>query len=118
MFTTVLPSFFKILDISLICLSDLTSNITSFIGLSNRSLREASLKDLFDSPINEVIFEVKSDKQIKEISKILKNDGKTVVNIKLITPDNNLRFKLKNTRKLDRKSLNLLRNQEIQAIIN
>ena len=32
--------------------------------------------------------------------------------------DNILKFRLKNTRKLDRKALNLLRNQEIQAIIN
>ncbi len=78
----------------------------------------ASLKDLFNSPINEVSFKVKSDKQVEEISKILKDEGKTIVNIDLITPDNNLKFRLKNTRKLDRKSLNLLRNQEIQAIIN
>ncbi len=78
----------------------------------------ASLKDLFNSNINEVFFEVKSKKQIEEISKFLKDDGKTIVNINLITADNNLKFRLKNTRKLDRKSLNLLRNQEIQAIIN
>ena len=77
-----------------------------------------SLRDLFNSPINEVFFEVKSDMQIEEISKILKDEGKTIVNINLITEDNNLKFRLKNTRKLDRKSLNLLRNQEIQAIIN
>ena len=77
----------------------------------------ASLKDLFSSPINEVSFNVKSEKQVEEISKILKDDGKTIININLITGGNNLKFKLKNTRKLDRKSLNLLRNQEIQAII-
>ena len=35
-----------------------------------------------------------------------------------LTEDNVIKFKLKNTRKLDRKALNLLRNQEIQAIIN
>ena len=78
----------------------------------------ASLKDLFNSPINEVSFEVKSDEQIQEISKILKDDGKTIVNINLINGDYNLKFRLKNNRKLDRKSLNLIRNQEIQAIIN
>ena len=78
----------------------------------------ASLKDLFSSPINEVSLEVKSDEQIEKISKILKDEGKTIVNINLITGDNNLKFRLKNARKLDRKSLNLLRNQEIQAIIN
>ncbi len=78
----------------------------------------ASLKDLFNSPINEVIFNLKSEQQIEKISTILKDEGKTVVNINLLTDDNILKFKLKNPRKLDRKSLNLLRNQEIHAIIN
>ncbi len=78
----------------------------------------ASLKDLFNSPINEVSFEIKSREQIEKISLILKDEGKTVVNINLVTEDNILKFRLKNTRKLNRKSLNLLRNQEIRAIIN
>ena len=42
----------------------------------------------------------------------------TSVNINLVTEDKILKFRLKNTRKLDRKALNLLRNQQIQAIIN
>ena len=78
----------------------------------------ASLKDLFNSPINEVSFQLNSEEQIKKISTILNDEGKTVVNINLVTEDNILKFRLKNARKLDRKSLNLLRNQEIQAIIN
>ena len=78
----------------------------------------ASLKDLFNSPINEVSFEVETEKQIEKISSILKNDGKTIVNINLVSEDNIFKFRLKNNRKLDRKSLNLLRNQAIQAIIN
>jgi len=78
----------------------------------------ASLKDLFNSPINEVSFELNSEEQIEKISSILNDEGKTVVNINLVNGDNVLKFKLKNPRKLDRKSLNLLRNQEIQAIIN
>ena len=78
----------------------------------------ASLKNLFNSPINEVSFKLKSEEQIKKISTILKDEGKTVVNINLVKGDNILQFRLKNPRKLDRKSLNLLRNQEIQAIIN
>ena len=76
------------------------------------------LKDLFNSPISEVSFELNSEEQIKEISKFLNDEGKTVVNINLVKGDNILQFRLKNPRKLDRKSLNLLRNQEIQAIIN
>ncbi len=78
----------------------------------------ASLKELFNSPINEVSFKLKSEEQIKQISTILEDEGKTVVNINLVKGDKILQFRLKNPRKLDRKSLNLLRNQEIQAIIN
>ncbi len=76
------------------------------------------LKDLFNSPINEVSFDLKSKKQVKEISKILKYEGKTIVCINLVDKGNILKFRLKKARKLDRKSLNLLRNQEIQALIS
>ena len=72
---------------------------------------------MFNSPINEVSFEIKSNDELKEISKILNENGKTVVNINLTTKDNILKFKLINARNLDRKSLNLLRKQQIQAII-
>ena len=78
----------------------------------------ASLKNLFNSPINEVTFKLNSEEQIKKISTILKDEGKTVVNINIVKGDNILQFRLKNPRKFDRKSLNILRNQEIQAIIN
>ncbi len=78
----------------------------------------ASLKDLFNSPINEVSFQLNSEEQIEKISTILNDEGKTIVNINLVTEDNILKFRLKNARKLERKTLNLLRNQEIQAIIN
>ena len=78
----------------------------------------ASLKDLFNSPINEVSFKIKSKLEIEKISKILESEGKTIVNINLNSEDNILKFRLKKTRRIDRKTLNLLRNQEIQAIIN
>ena len=78
----------------------------------------ASLKDLFNSSINEVSFEIKSNEELEELSKILNEDGKTIVNINLLSKNNILKFKLKNTRKLDRKSLNLLRKHQIQAIIS
>ena len=35
----------------------------------------------------------------------------------LVNSDKIFKFRLKNSRKIDRKSLNLLRNQEIQAVI-
>ena len=73
---------------------------------------------LFNSPINEVSFKVRSKDQVQAISKILKENGKTLVNINLVTEDNILEFKLKNSKNLDRKSLNLLRKQQIQATIS
>ena len=78
----------------------------------------ASLKDLFNSPIKEVSFEVKSDEDVVEISKLLNDTGKTLVNINFITDYKNLQFKLKNPRNLDRKSLNLLRKREISITIS
>ena len=53
-----------------------------------------------------------------DLGEILKKNGKTSVNINLITHDSILQFKLKNSKDLDRKSLNLLRKQQIQAIIS
>ncbi len=78
----------------------------------------SSLKELFNSPISEVSFEVRSKDQVQVISKILKENGKTLVNINLVTEDNILHFKLRNSKNLDRKSLNLLRKQQIQATIS
>ncbi len=77
----------------------------------------ASLKKLFNNPINEVSFTVDSKEQVHAISKILEENGKTLVNINLLTDDNILQFKLNNTKKIDRKSLNLLRKQHIHATI-
>ena len=77
-----------------------------------------SLKELFNSPINEVSFDVKSHIEVDEISKILKEDGKTTVNINMTFDEKTLKFKLKNSRNLDRKSLNLLRKEEISSTIN
>ena len=77
-----------------------------------------SLKELFNSPINEVSFDVKSHIEVDEISKILKEDGKTIVNINMTVAKKTLKFKLKNSRNLDRKSLNLLRKEEISSTIN
>ena len=78
----------------------------------------ASLKNLFNSPINEVSFEVNSKDQVDEISKLLKDNGKTIVNINMVKNDKNFRFRLKNLRNLDRKSLNLLRKKEILSTIS
>ena len=65
-----------------------------------------------------MFFDVKSQMEVDEISKILKEDGNTIVNINMTIAEKTLKFKLKNSRNLDRKSLNLLRKEEISSTIN
>ena len=77
-----------------------------------------SMMDLFNSPINEVFFEVNSSENLDEISKLLAEEGKTDVNIRMVVDEKILEFRLKNSRNLDRKSLNLLRKREISSTIN
>ena len=77
----------------------------------------ASLSELINKPIEEVLFNLKSLKELNEISKIIPNDGNTVVKIKLRDQNNELDFTLKNKRNIDRKMLNIIRNKEISAII-
>jgi len=77
-----------------------------------------SLIDLVNKPIKEVTFKINSEKQLIEISNYLNKNGDTLININLTNSDKNLKFKLENKRNLDRKTLNLLRNKEISAIID
>ena len=76
-----------------------------------------SLIDLFNSPIKEVFFDVNNDENLKTISRIINEDGKTEINFNMNVNDKTLKFKLKKTRNLDRKSLNLLRKREISSTI-
>ena len=55
--------------------------------------------------------------QVNELSKFLPKNGNTLIKIKLTDKDNDLNFQLKNKRNIDRKTLNLIRNKEISAII-
>ena len=77
-----------------------------------------SLKDLLNKPINQVTFNIKSLKELDEISKFIHNHGDTLIKIKINDENNNLNFELENKRNIDRKTLNLLRNKEISAIIS
>ena len=78
----------------------------------------ASLKDLINKPINEVIFNLKSQKELEEISKFLPKEGNTLIKIKLSDQNRDFNFQLKNNRYIDRKTINILRNKEISAIIS
>ena len=77
-----------------------------------------SLKDLLNKPIQEVTFNLKSSKELDEISKFLPEKGNTIIKIKISDKNNDYSFQLKNKRNIDRKTINLLRNKEISAIIS
>jgi len=75
-----------------------------------------SLKNVFEKPISEVIFKVRSKDQIEKLSKILNTKGDTKISIELQNNRNILFFELENPRKVDHNSLNLLKNEEIYLI--
>ena len=77
----------------------------------------ASLKDLFNKPVNQILFNVKSIKDIGKISDLLKEEGTTDVKINISDKNNNISFKLKNKRLIDRKTINIIRNNDISTVI-
>ncbi len=78
----------------------------------------ASLKDLLNNPIKNITFNLNSLKDLNELSKFLVDPGDTKIKIKINENNKSLDFHLQNGRKLDRKTVNLLRNKEISAIIH
>ena len=78
----------------------------------------ASLKDLFNKPISEILFNLKSIKDIDLISDLIKKKGNTIIKINITDKNKDLIFELKNKRQIDRKSINILRNKDISTIIH
>tara|TARA_B100000902_G_C26666557_1_gene601004 strand:- start:64 stop:576 length:513 start_codon:yes stop_codon:yes gene_type:complete len=78
----------------------------------------ASLKDILNKPINEVTLNLKSLKELDEVSNFLIKKGDTTVKIQLSDENHNYKFQLENKRIIDRKTINLLRNKEISAIMS
>ena len=78
----------------------------------------ASLKDLFNKPISEILFNLKSIKDIDLISDLIKKEGNTIIKINITDKNKDLIFELKNKRQIDRKSINILRNKDISTIIH
>ena len=72
-----------------------------------------NLKDLLNKPFSEIDLNLRNLDKIKELSEILVENGDVKVNLKIKDNENLLTFKLKNKRKLDRKSVNLIRNMDI-----
>ncbi len=78
----------------------------------------ASLKDLFNKPVNEIIFNIKSVNDLDKISELVSKEGLTEVKITINDVDKDISFKLKNKRLIDRKAINILRKKEISTIIH
>ena len=76
-----------------------------------------SLKNLFDKPISNIEIFIKDRNSIHKIEKILSRNGNTEVKIKIKDEKNKYIINLKNKRLVDRKSLNLLKNQGISTNI-
>ena len=76
-----------------------------------------SLKNLFHRSVSEVEFNIETFDQANEILKNLGEKGETEVKIKINEKDKLYVFKLKNKRKIERKSINLIRNKDISVNI-
>ena len=80
--------------------------------------RIVSIKDLLNKPIKNITFNLNSAEDLDEISKFLISPGETKINIKINDNNRVLDFNLQNGRKIDRKSINLIRNKHISAVIS
>jgi DNA polymerase III subunit alpha len=78
----------------------------------------APLTNLFNSSIKEITINVKSKEELNEINNFLDETGETIVNINMSNDLETFKFKLKNLRNIDRKSVNLLRNKQISLNIH
>jgi len=78
----------------------------------------ASLKDLFNKPVTEIVFNLKSVNDIDKISDLVSEEGTTEVKINIKGEKDDISFKLKNKRLIDRKAINILRNNDISTIIH
>ena len=118
--------FSDILDVNREILKEGSSLILTLIkSISNEENRFKrinvqkiiSLKDLANKPIDEVTFNLKSLKELDEVSKILTKTGSTLVKIKISDDEYDFKFRLENKRNIDRKTINLLRNSQISTKI-
>ena len=81
-------------------------------------LKIALLKDLLKKPFSQVTFNLKSLKELDQISEFLTKKGETLIKIKIEDKKYEYDFELEKKRNIDRKTINLLRNYEISAIID
>ena len=77
-----------------------------------------SLDDLINKPINSISFKVKNADEVDTLSKMLKKGGDVEVNINVVSSDKAYKIKLKDKRIIDRKTVNLIKNQGISTTIH
>jgi len=77
-----------------------------------------SLDDLINRPINSISFKVKNAEEVDILSKMLKKSGDVEVNINVVSSDKAYKVKLKDRRFIDRKTVNLIKNQGILTTIH
>ena len=77
-----------------------------------------SLDDLISRPINSISFKVKNVEEVDILSKMLKKGGDVEVSINVVSSNKAYKVKLKNKRFIDRKMVNLIKNQGILATIH
>ena len=78
----------------------------------------SSLNEIINKPINKIKFTVTNLKDLSEIKQLSKTNGITEVNLVLKNNGQNIFFKLKDKRNVDRKFINSLKNKGISTVIN
>ena len=86
------------------------------IGIRHIGIENAKLIATYLKSINNFLEFVKNN-NFDHLSNI-DGMGETTININIKNNEKGLNFKLENKRNLDRKTINLIRNKEISAIIN
>ncbi len=71
-----------------------------------------SIKEVIDKPLDQVIIKIKNVDDIVKINKLSLETGKTKVIIDLEVDKKKMSFQLNEKRKIDHKTLNLMRNEE------
>ena len=76
-----------------------------------------SIQNMLNKPITTAEFSLNSKSNIDDIARIISNNGSTEVKIKIKDKENNLVFKLKNKRHVERKLINILKKHNISTNI-
>ncbi len=71
-----------------------------------------SMKEVIDKPLNEIKIKIKNIEDIEKINKLTLEAGKTKVMIDVEDDKKRISFQLNEKRKIDHKTLNLMRNEE------